>query len=233
MRKPASLIWNRLQIRLGKYIIPLVDECSLIPKLRLIYDHTGSAISLRTPEEIKAWIAERKKRYPTQARIAAKATLAALVSKNEPYQPNRESITIDAKSDGTTITKPNLGLQYGTDSDSDAKEEKPTLSDSSHESATDLADPEGSGDERAGPEEQSSRPGDPIKYEASNHDVDKDSGERPFCQSWLKYGSCTWKNCKFKHRQPGVVDAGANQEYALSKQRQRRLSLFQTVRTPL
>lgn len=113
------------------------------------------------------------------------------------------------------------------------KEEKLTLSDSSQESAADLADPEVSGDERAGPEEQSSRPSDRVNYEASNRDVDKDSGERPFCQSWLRYGSCTWKNCKFKHRQPGVMDPGANQEYALSKQRQRRASLFQTVGTAL
>jgi hypothetical protein len=199
----------------------------LIPNLRLIYDHTGSAISLRTPEEIKAWIAERKKRYPTQARIAAKATLAALVSKSEPEQSKQE------KSDGTATTKPNLGLQYETDSDSDVKDEKPTLSDSSHDSTTDLIDPEASGDERAGPEEQSSLPGDPVKYEVLNHDVDKDFNERPFCQSWLKYGDCSWKNCKFKHRQPGVADPRANQEYALNKQRQRRVSLFQTVGTEL
>ena len=137
------------------------------------------------------------------------------------------------KSDGAAATKLNLGLQYGTDSDSEVKEEKPALSDSSQESATDLADPEASGDERAGPEEQSSRSSDPVKYEASNHDVDKDLSERPFCQSWLKYGSCTWKNCKFKHRQPGVTDPRANQEYALNKQRQHRASLFQMVSSVL
>lgn len=131
------------------------------------------------------------------------------------------------------VTKPNLGLQYGTDSDSDVKEEKLALSDSFHESVTDLADRETSGDERAGPEEQSSLPSHPVKYEASNQDVDKDFSERPFCQSWLKYGECSWKNCKFKHRQPGVTDPRVNQEYALSKQRQRRVSLFQTVGTAL
>jgi len=200
----------------------------LISGFRLVYDHTGSAISLRTPEEIKAWIAERKKRYPTQARIAAKATLAALVSKSEPEPPKQEGI-IDVKSDGTAATKPNLGLQYGTDSESEVKEGKPSLSDSSQDSATDSADSGASGDERAGPEEQSSRPSGPAKDEAWNPDVDKDFSERPFCQSWLKYGSCTWKNCKFKHRQPGVTDPKANQEYALSKQRQHRASLFQTV----
>jgi hypothetical protein len=131
------------------------------------------------------------------------------------------------KSDSAATTKPNLGLQYGTDSDSDVKEEKPALSDSSQ--ATDLADPEASGDEREAPEEQSSRPSDPVKYEVSNQDIDKDFSERPFCQSWLKYGSCTWKNCKFKHRQPGVTDPKANQEYALNKQRHYRASLFQMV----
>ena len=40
----------------------------------------GTGISLNTPDAIEAWIAERKKNWPTAERVAEKVRLAAFLS---------------------------------------------------------------------------------------------------------------------------------------------------------
>lgn len=96
-------------------------------------------------------------------------------------------------------------MTYGSDSDDDEDLKADTASESS------LA-----------PDEESAK----IEDGAAQQDDTAEHSERPFCQSWLKYGTCTWKNCKFKHGLPGVTDSKANSTYAAKKRRQQRETLY-------
>jgi Nuclear fragile X mental retardation-interacting protein 1 (NUFIP1) len=56
-----------------------------LPTTSLQFEHQGQLLSLNSPQDIAGWIAERKRRFPTKARIAE--TLAAKA--NEQDQPRR------------------------------------------------------------------------------------------------------------------------------------------------
>lgn len=189
-----------------------------IPRYRLVYNGNGSVVALDTPEAIKAWIAERKRRYPTQANIAAKATLAALAPK-----PQKIEDVKGEKEDGDNEEKVAL-VKY----DSDESEDEDI--DGDGDKRSDVGSATMSSESGSAPEQQSAKAQEGTEGVSGSQKGDKENfTERPFCQSWLKYGSCTWKNCKFKHRQPGVTDSKANSDYALQKQRQHRKKLYRKV----
>ncbi|KAI9677915.1 MAG: hypothetical protein M1829_002412 [Trizodia sp. TS-e1964] len=56
---------------------------------RLHFTYKGKTSTLQTPTEIEAWIAERKKRYPTKQRIAEKGLLFKQPLKNVKEPPQR------------------------------------------------------------------------------------------------------------------------------------------------
>lgn len=182
---------------------------------RLVYNGSGSVVALDTPEAIKAWIAERKRRYPTQANIAAKATLAALAPKSHQTEAVKNN---DDGKEKTSLVK--YDSDDSDDEEDDADGDKQSLSIMSTSS-----------DAGSAPEQRSAKAPEGSEPAPRSQKGEKENfTERPFCQSWLKYGSCTWKNCKFKHRQPGVTDSKANSDYALLKQQQHRKKLYRKVR---
>lgn len=166
----------------------------------LVIPSNGVAVSLNTPDAIKQWVAERKRLYPTQANIAAKATLAALDAL-APKSKDEEK----AKEKGNSAKKLESLVTYESDSEDDGDLKEGTGSESG-----------------SAPDEESAK----VEGTEVQHEARKENNERPFCQSWLKYGTCTWRNCKFKHRLPGVTDYKANTDYATKKRRQHRETLY-------
>ncbi|KAF1999401.1 hypothetical protein P154DRAFT_523408 [Amniculicola lignicola CBS 123094] len=49
----------------------------------LVFEHKGEMISIQTPEEMEAWVKDRRKQYPTQKRIVQKAAKSLRLRKRE------------------------------------------------------------------------------------------------------------------------------------------------------
>ena len=209
----------------------------------LAFETAGGVVALKSKEDVARWIAERKRRYPTQANIAAKATLAKM---------SRRSVTVKVEEKKPSF---NLGLDYPSGSEPEdvdkakngAKHSKDTdrvlitseARDDGQElvaSAESSPDPSVS-DPDAPPDQEGTKTAQPgpsppqrtqaIKAEAAKRDKDRSAPtKRIYCKNWTSYGSCTWKNCKFLHELPGVTDTARNERYAQQQQVRTRKNLY-------
>lgn len=71
----------------------------------LTFETAGGVVNLTSKDDIARWIAERKRKYPTQANIAAKATLARMSKKPGSAKAEAKKPVV------------NLGLDYPSDSE--------------------------------------------------------------------------------------------------------------------
>lgn len=174
----------------------------LVPLFRLhtnmhcrgpFYNESGIVIAVDSPDAIKAWVAERKKRYPTKANIAARATLAALLGpKSQDSSKTAETVKAKEDSNGTAKLEPLVKYDSGPeDEETGDKGQLEALAAAS--------------DTGSAPDELPMQIQDAVMADSEK----TTQKERPFCLNWLKDGNCTRKVCKFKHGQP-TTDTNAN-----------------------
>ncbi|KAJ2860014.1 hypothetical protein GGI22_002832 [Coemansia erecta] len=95
---------------------------------------------LNTPEEIAAWIAERRAKYPTDANMRRKATEQASGDSGGPHVPSKRKRTDGDANDGSSMVAPNNALAaamalYGTAASDDEDGNDGSDAHSSDESA--------------------------------------------------------------------------------------------------
>lgn len=183
---------------------------------------SGPTINLKSAEEVQKWIAERKKRYPTRANIAAKMTLQNMAE------------AAHAKRNAQSAAPAQLVANYdSSDAEDDeqapeevsSKVEVPSLQEQTH-----LATPAASRSPSttdAQPIGNAAKSSEPGRGAASGKEQLPPS--KVYCKTWANLGFCTWKKCKFLHSLPGNDSAKANEEHAQKQQSKHRRNLYQEV----